>query len=85
MKEFFNQKHIDDELNVVYIEDEDVLLACESIEGSGKNYVVRGAAKIDGEIYHDFEVEFQLLETPSAETIDCVMKMEWDWYDFVQI
>lgn len=83
MKEYFTQEHIDKELDKVLIEEEDVLLTCEYIEGEGKNYVLTGKALIDGEVYHDFKVEFELVEEPEDETINSIMCVEWDWYDYL--
>ncbi len=83
MKEYFSDEHRKNDLDIVVIEDDDVTLTCEYIEGSGKNYILTGNALIDGEIYHDFKVEFELLELPEEETISCIMDMDWDWYDFL--
>lgn len=83
MKEYFSDEHRKNGLDIVVIEDDDVTLTCEYIEGSGKNYILTGKALIDGEIYHDFKVEFELLELPEEETISCIMDMDWDWYDFL--
>lgn len=83
MKECFTKEHEDKGLNMVFIEEDDVTLTCEYIEGEGKNYIITGTAIIDGEAYHDFKVEFELIEEPEEENIDCIMEIEWDWYDFL--
>ena len=83
MKEAFGSTHREKGIDVIYIDEDDVLLTCENIEGEGINYTVTGIAKIEGELYHDFRVEFQLAEEPKEETIEEIMAMDWEWYDFV--
>ena len=58
MKEYFTQQQIDQELHKIYIEEDDLLLEGEFIEGEGKHYVITGIATIEQERYHDFEIEF---------------------------
>lgn len=79
----FNEDEIKDELNRVYIEEDDVLLIGEFIEGEGKNYVLTGSAVIDGETYHDFETEFELTEEINPQSAGDIMKAEWDWCDYI--
>ena len=50
MKEYFSDEHRKNGLDIVVIEDDDVTLTCEYIEGNGKNYILTGKALIDGEI-----------------------------------
>ena len=45
--------------------------------------MISGVATIEGERYHEFEIEFELLEEPAEETIEAIMAVEWDWYDFL--
>lgn len=83
MKEYFTQEQKQSEINKLIIEEDNVLMMGEYIEGEGKNYVLTGSAVIDGETYHDFQVEFELVEAPKEETAEAVMTMEWDWYDYL--
>lgn len=66
-----------------YLEEDDLLMEGEKLEGEGKHYVLTGVATIEGERYHDFEIEFALLEEPEEEAIEAIMAAEWDWYDFL--
>ncbi len=79
----FNEDEIKEELNRVYIEEDDVLLIGEFIEGEGKDYVLTGSAVIDGETYHDFETEFELVEEINPQSAGDIMKAEWDWCDYI--
>ena len=83
MKEYFTQQQIDQELHKIYIEEDDLLLEGEFIEGEGKHYVITGIATIEQERYHDFEIEFNLVELPKEETISVIMDMDWEWYDYL--
>ncbi|MEA5084027.1 MAG: hypothetical protein VB018_07695 [Lachnospiraceae bacterium] len=83
MKEYFTQDQKEREINKVMIEDDNVLIMGEYIEGEGKSYVITGSAVIDGETYHDFQVEFELLNEPEEKTAEAVMSQEWDWYDYL--
>ena len=51
--------------------------------GEGKNNIISGVATIEGERYHEFEIEFELLQEPAEQTIEAIMAEEWDWYDFL--
>lgn len=83
MKLTFTEEHIKSELNKFYLEEDDLMMEGEYITGKGKNYVISGVATIEGERYHEFEIEFELLEEPAEETIEAIMAVEWDWYDFL--
>lgn len=83
MKLTFTEEHIKSELNKFYLEEDDLMMEGEYITGEGKNYVISGVATIEGERYHEFEIEFELLEEPAEETIEAIMAAEWDWYDFL--
>ncbi|MBR5468379.1 MAG: hypothetical protein IKU80_04000 [Firmicutes bacterium] len=83
MKILFTEDDIKNEVNKIYIEDDDVLLEGEFITGEGLEYVITGSAIIEGEKYHDFQVQFVLLEEPAEETAKAIMEMEWDWYDYL--
>lgn len=83
MKLTFTEEHIKNELNKFYLEEDDLMMEGEYITGEGKNYVISGVATIEGERYHEFEIEFELLEEPAEETIEAIMAVEWDWYDFL--
>ena len=83
MKLTFTEEHIKSELNKFYLEEDDLMMEGEYITGEGKNYVISGVATIEGERYHEFEIEFEMLEEPAEETIEAIMAVEWDWYDFL--
>ena len=83
MKLTFTEEHIKNELNKFYLEEDDLMMEGEYITGEGKNYIISGVATIEGERYHEFEIEFELLEDPAEETIEAIMAVEWDWYDFL--
>ena len=83
MKLTFTEEHIKSELNKFYLEEDDLMMEGEYITGEGKNYIISGVATIEGERYHEFEIEFELLEEPAEETIEAIMAEEWDWYDFL--
>lgn len=83
MKEIFTDEQIEEGLNEVVIEEDDLVLYAETIEGEGKNYVLTGKAVIEGETYHEFQMEFQLLEEPESYTVEEIMNSDWDWYDYL--
>ncbi|WP_458407101.1 hypothetical protein [Anaerotignum sp.] len=83
MKLTFTEEQIKNELNKFYLEEDDLMMEGEYITGEGKNYIISGVATIEGERYHEFEIEFELLEEPAEETIEAIMAVEWDWYDFL--
>ena len=43
----------------------------------------KGVATIEGERYHEFEIEFELTEEPAEETLEAIMQTDWEWYDFL--
>ena len=83
MKYVFTDEDIADEKNVIEIEDENVKLFGEILEGEGKVYVLTGVALIDGERYHDFQVEFELEEDPASDSPEDIMSADWKFYDFL--
>ena len=83
MKYIFTDEDIKNEKNVIEIEDENVKLFAESLEGAGRVYVLTGIALIDGERYHDFQVEFELDEDPASEAPGDIMSADWKFYDFL--
>ena len=83
MKLTFTEEHIKSELNKFYLEEDDLMMEGEYITGEGKNYIISGVATIEGERYHEFEIEFELLQEPAEQTIEAIMAEEWDWYDFL--
>ena len=83
MKLTFTEEQIKNELNKFYLEEDDLMMEGEYITGEGKNYIISGVATIEGERYHEFEIEFELLEEPAEETIEAIMAEDWDWYDFL--
>ena len=83
MKLTFTEEQIKNELNKFYLEEDDLMMEGQYITGEGKNYIISGVATIEGERYHEFEIEFELLEEPAEETIEAIMAVEWGWYDFL--
>ena len=45
--------------------------------------MISGIATIEGERYHDFQIEFELFQPPKGETVEAILAEEWDWYDFL--
>ena len=83
MKLTFTEEQIKNELNKFYLEEDDLMMEGEYVTGEGKNYVISGVATIEGERYHEFEIEFELVEEPAEESLEAIMAVEWDWYDFL--
>ena len=83
MKEYFTQEQIEKELNKIYIEEDDLLLEGEFVEGEQGHYIITGIATIEKERYHDFEIEFCLVEIPKQETLAAIMNIDWEWYDYL--
>lgn len=81
MKEYFTDSQKKDGINQLEIDD--VVFSGECIEGEGKNYKLTGFAIIDGEKYNDFIIEFELIEPPKGATVEEIMYIEWDSYDFI--
>lgn len=83
MRLTFSKEQIAQEKNKIYLEEDDLLMEGEWIEGEGTQYVISGIATIEGERYHDFKIEFGLLQPPKEGTAEAVLAEEWDWYDFL--
>lgn len=83
MKFYFSEEQKQQKLNHIYLEEDDLLLEGETLEGEGKNYIITGIATVEGERYHDFQVEFELVQLPKEASIEAVMDEDWEWYDFV--
>ncbi|MCJ7855110.1 hypothetical protein MUJ63_02205 [Lachnospiraceae bacterium NSJ-143] len=83
MKIYFTDDEIKNELNKVYIEDEDVLLTVEYVEGEGKEFILFGTAVIEGETYHDFETGVELFNAVSPLAASDILSAEWESYDFI--
>lgn len=83
MKLFFTEEQKKNELNRIYIEDDELLLEGEFVEGEGKKYVITGIATIEGERYHEFEIEFELVNVPEDSSLDSIMNIDWEWYDYL--
>ena len=69
LKEYFTQEQIQKEVNKIYIEEDDLVLEGEFIQGEGTHYIITGIAIIEKERYHDFKIEFNLVELPKEEKI----------------
>lgn len=83
MKLTFTEEQIKNGLNQFYLEEDELMMEGETVMGEGKHYIISGVATIEGERYHEFEIEFELLEAPAEETLEAIMAGEWDWYDFL--
>ena len=77
MKLVFTEDQIKNELNKFYLEEDDLLMEGDFVEGEGKNYVITGVATIEGERYHRFEIEFELVREPEEETLEAIMAEDW--------
>jgi hypothetical protein len=83
MRYDFTEDDLKEEVNKIYIEDDDVLLECEFITGEGKNYILTGQAVIEGERYHDFQIEVELSEEPEEKSARSIIERDWEWYDYL--
>lgn len=83
MRLTFTEQEIQQELNKIYLEEDDLLMEGEWLEGEGRHYIISGVATIEGERYHEFEIEFELLEDPQKQTAVGILSVDWDWYDFL--
>lgn len=81
MKLYFTEEQKRQELNKIYLEEDDLLLEGEYVVGEGRNYMISGVATIDGERYHEFEVVFELVDNASPD-LASIMSTDWEWYDF---
>ena len=73
MKLTFTEEQIANELHKIYLEEDDLLMEGEFVTG----------ATIEGERYHEFEIEFELTQEPAEETLEAIMQTDWEWYDFL--
>lgn len=81
MKLYFTEEQKKQELNKIYLEQDELLLEGEYVEGEGRNYMISGVATVEGERYHGFEVVFELAADASAD-LESIMNTDWEWYDF---
>ncbi|WP_312043547.1 hypothetical protein [Anaerotignum sp.] len=81
MKLHFTEEQKKQELNKFYLEEDDLLLEAEFLEGEGKNFLISGVATIEGERYHEFEIVFELAEDASEDPVS-IINADWVWYDF---
>ena len=51
------RSRLQNELHKIYLEEDDLLMEAEFVTGEGKNYIITGVATIEGERYHEFEIE----------------------------
>ena len=79
----FTEKELNDEINKVIIEEDDVILIGEYIEGEGKKVVITGSAVIEEETYHEFQVEVELKDEIQNPSCSDIMNAEWEWYDYL--
>ncbi|WMI80172.1 hypothetical protein [Anaerotignum sp. MB30-C6] len=81
MKLYFTDEQKAHERNKIFLEEDDLLLEGEYVEGEGRKYMISGVATIEGERYHEFEVLFELSEDVS-EDLESIMNTDWEWYEF---
>lgn len=81
MKLYFTQEQKEQELNKIYLEEDDLLFEAEYVEGEGRNYLISGIATVEGERYHEFEIIFELADN-AAEDPTSIINTEWVWYEF---
>lgn len=81
MKLYFTEEQKAEGLNKLFLEEDDLLLEGEYVEGTGRHFLISGIATIEGERYHDFEVVFDL-EEDAEENLESIMRMEWEGYEF---
>lgn len=81
MKLFFTEEQKEQELHKIFLEEDDLLLEGEFVEGEGRKYTITGVATIEGERYRDFEVVFEI-EGDVVETLESIMNADWDSYGF---
>lgn len=83
VKLYFTEEHKEKDLNKIMIEEDDLLLEGEFLEGDGKSYIITGIATIEGERYHSFQIKFELVEAPAEATIESIAEKDWEWYDYL--
>lgn len=83
MRWTFTPEEIEQEINKVYLEEDDLLMEGEWLEGEGTHYVLHGIATIEGERYHEFEMEFALEEEVAEPNAETILSAPWDWYDYI--
>lgn len=81
MKLYFTEEQKAKELHKIFLEEDDLLLEGEFVEGTGKVYTITGVATIEGERYRDFEVVFELMEETDG-TLEAIMDTDWESYHF---
>ena len=83
VEHIFTPEEKEREIQKIYLEEDELLMEGESLRGEKGHYILQGTATIEGERYHDFEIEFQLEEEPASEEPEAILNASWDWYDFV--
>lgn len=83
MKLTFTEEQIANELHKFISKRMTFLWRANLSQEMGKNYIITGVATIEGERYHEFEIEFELTEEPAEETLEAIMQTDWEWYDFL--
>lgn len=81
MKLYFTDEQKKLEINKVEVED--IVFSAEYIEGEDKNWIMTGTAIVDGEVYNEFTIEFETIDSPTSTDLEQIMKTEWEWYDFL--
>ena len=71
----FTEDDIAQEYNKIELEGEDVILIgkfIETAENEDNTYTIKGAAVVEGELYHDFVTIFGLVDEPEEMTARAV-------------
>jgi len=83
MKLYFTEEQKNADKHRIFLEEEDLTLEGEYIEGNREEYRISGAAIIGEERYPEFTIAFGLEKEVKEETIEDILAEEWDWYDFI--
>ena len=83
MRIYFTDEQKKNNINIIDLEDDNVIIRGEYIEGEGKNYIINGTAIIDNEKYNNFEIEFELTNEVYDNDLEKILKSEWEWYDYI--
>ena len=83
MKLYFTPQEQEQELHKVYLEEDEVTVYGQWIEGEGSHYVLTGTAEVDGEIYHDFQVEIALVSSLAEPTAPVLVQAPWKRHYYI--
>ena len=81
MKYEFDQKEIDEKINIIELED--LEFECDFIEGEGLFFNAYGTAIVDGEKYSDFQVEIILENDVEPKSATDIINADWQEYEYI--